>query len=96
VPVDLSSASAEKMASGRAKSGRGLSWQGASPFAWVGAFRRAAAFHRAGNLAEAERVCIEILSGKPDHFEALHLLGMVAAPRFTHSAQSAAFAHVIY
>lgn len=34
--------------------------------------------HRAGNLAEAERLYLEILAAEPDHAVALHLAGIVA------------------
>src|SRR5262245_23429580 len=36
------------------------------------------ALHRQGKLAEAERYYEEVLQQQPDHFEALHLLGVVA------------------
>jgi predicted O-linked N-acetylglucosamine transferase (SPINDLY family) len=35
--------------------------------------------HRAGRLAEAERIYCEILTRQPDHPEALHLLGVLTA-----------------
>ena len=34
--------------------------------------------HQQGNLAEAERCYIEVLQQQPDHFDALHLLGVIA------------------
>jgi len=34
--------------------------------------------HQAGRLAEAERICREILAQQPDHAEALNLLGVLA------------------
>jgi protein O-GlcNAc transferase len=34
--------------------------------------------HQAGDLAEAERLCRQVLAGRPDHPEALKLLGIVA------------------
>ena len=36
------------------------------------------ALHRQGNLADAERCYTEILQRQPDHFDALHLLGVIA------------------
>ena len=36
------------------------------------------ALHRQGNLAEAERCYEEVLQRQPDHFDALHLLGIIA------------------
>ena len=42
------------------------------------AFEMAQALLRAGNLAEAEQVCQQILSANPRHAHALHLLGAIA------------------
>ena len=39
----------------------------------------AAAFHERGKLADAERICRDILQRQPNHFDALHLLGVIAA-----------------
>ena len=36
------------------------------------------ALHRQGNLADAERCYTEVLQRQPDHFDALHLLGVIA------------------
>ena len=36
------------------------------------------ALHRQGKLADAERCCGEVLERQPDHFEAQHLLGVIA------------------
>src|SRR5262249_47266350 len=36
------------------------------------------ALHRQGNLAAAERCYGEVLQRQPDHFDALHLLGVIA------------------
>ena len=36
------------------------------------------ALHRQGNLADAERCYGEVLQRQPDHFDALHLLGVIA------------------
>ncbi|HEX4525045.1 MAG TPA: tetratricopeptide repeat protein [Casimicrobiaceae bacterium] len=43
--------------------------------------RRAVADFQAGNLAEAERLCRIVLGARPDHFDALHLSGTIAARR---------------
>jgi predicted O-linked N-acetylglucosamine transferase (SPINDLY family) len=42
-------------------------------------FRRALQLHQSGQLAEAERFYEQVLRSRPDHFDALHLLGLVAA-----------------
>lgn len=39
---------------------------------------RATALHRAGRLAEAERLCTEVLGRNPADFEILHLRGVIA------------------
>ena len=36
------------------------------------------ALHRQGRLAEAERIYRDVLQRQPDHFDALHLLGVMA------------------
>lgn len=41
--------------------------------------RRAVADFQAGNLVEAERLCRIVLVARPDHFDALHLSGTIAA-----------------
>ena len=38
---------------------------------------KAGALHRSGALGEAEALYLRILQGKPDQFEAGHLLGML-------------------
>jgi protein O-GlcNAc transferase len=43
--------------------------------------RRAVTDFQAGNLAEAERLCRMVLGARPDHFDALHLSGTIAARR---------------
>ena len=43
--------------------------------------RHAAAFFQSGNLVEAERLCTVVLRTEPNSFDALHLLGIVAARR---------------
>jgi protein O-GlcNAc transferase len=45
------------------------------------AFQRALASHRAGNVADAERLCEGLLAARSDHFDALHLLGVIATQR---------------
>ena len=52
---------------------------GTSTAALPDLMRRAVACYRAGNLTGAEGCCKEILSVKSDHFDALHLLGAIAA-----------------
>jgi tetratricopeptide (TPR) repeat protein len=42
------------------------------------AFAEALQYHRQGNLAEAERLYLQILSVDPSHADALHLLGTLA------------------
>ncbi len=42
------------------------------------AFARALKFHQSGQLSEAETLYHEILKADPDHFNALHLLGLIA------------------
>ncbi len=41
-------------------------------------FRQALNRHQTGRLSEAERICEEIVRIAPEHFEALHLLGIIA------------------
>ncbi len=41
-------------------------------------FERGVEFYRQGNPAEAERICGQLLQRWPRHFEALHLLGIIA------------------
>jgi predicted O-linked N-acetylglucosamine transferase (SPINDLY family) len=43
--------------------------------------RRAAALFQTGDLTEAERLCRAVLGAKPDDFDALHLLALVATGR---------------
>ena len=45
------------------------------------AFRRGIDFHSKGELAEAERWFKAVLQAKPEHFESLHMLGIVAWQR---------------
>jgi len=44
-----------------------------------GKVKRAVELHQQGKLADAERVYAEVLQQQPDHFDALHLLGVIAA-----------------
>jgi tetratricopeptide (TPR) repeat protein len=41
-------------------------------------FNKAIALHQQGRLAEAERIYEEVLRAQPKHFDALHLLGVIA------------------
>src|SRR5580704_16394329 len=43
------------------------------------------ALHQAGRLAEAEKTYIRILATQPDHFDSLHLLGIVFHQRGDHA-----------
>ncbi|MCC6467258.1 MAG: tetratricopeptide repeat protein [Alphaproteobacteria bacterium] len=43
--------------------------------------RRAIAAHQAGRLGEADRFYRAVLAAKPDQFDALHLLGVIASQR---------------
>jgi protein O-GlcNAc transferase len=45
------------------------------------ALQRAAQSHRADKLDEAERIYNDVLAEAPDHFDALHALGVIAAQR---------------
>jgi predicted O-linked N-acetylglucosamine transferase (SPINDLY family) len=42
-------------------------------------FDQALALHQQGKLADAERIYSEVLRQQPNHFDALHLLGVIAA-----------------
>jgi tetratricopeptide (TPR) repeat protein len=42
-------------------------------------FAEGVALHRQGKLADARRIYSEVLQREPDHFDALHLLGVIAA-----------------
>jgi predicted O-linked N-acetylglucosamine transferase (SPINDLY family) len=44
-----------------------------------GRLRQAVAFHQSGQLAPAQAIYEEILTVEPRHFDALHLLGVIAA-----------------
>jgi protein O-GlcNAc transferase len=43
----------------------------------LGLFDLAAAYHQRGALADAEKVCAQILASTPDDFQASHLLGVI-------------------
>jgi protein O-GlcNAc transferase len=45
------------------------------------AVRQAVALHQQGRLAEAENIYASILKARPDHFDALHLLGVLKHQR---------------
>jgi protein O-GlcNAc transferase len=65
----------------RAKAGRLLSKKHRQTFvdpALQAQWQSAVAFLQHGRLAEAERICAEILQRSPKHFGALHLLGVIA------------------
>src|SRR5437667_6054541 len=59
---------------------RGLA-SGAGTLTPAEAIRRSIAFFQNGNLDAAERLCRVVLSSDSNCFDALHLLGMVAARR---------------
>ena len=42
-------------------------------------FNQGIALHQQGKLAEAERIYGEVLRQQPNHFDALHMLGIIAA-----------------
>ena len=42
-------------------------------------FKQGVALHQQGKFAEAERIYGEVLRQQPNHFDALHLLGVIAA-----------------
>src|SRR5664279_3150979 len=49
------------------------------------AFSQALALHQAGRLADAEKMYRIILKAQPDHFDSLHLLGVIFHPvSYTH------------
>ena len=41
-------------------------------------FKQGVALHQQGKLADAERIYGEVLQQQPKHFDALHLLGVIA------------------
>jgi Flp pilus assembly protein TadD len=44
-------------------------------------FNQGVALHQEGRLAEAERIYGEVLRQQPNHFDALHLLGVLLPPK---------------
>jgi tetratricopeptide (TPR) repeat protein len=50
------------------------------------AFREALALHRSGQLGEAKRRYRRILATAPDHFDSLHLLGVILHQEGDHAA----------
>src|SRR5664280_39004 len=49
------------------------------------AFSQALALHQAGRLADAEKMYLIILKAQPDHFDSLHLLGVIFHQRGDHA-----------
>jgi protein O-GlcNAc transferase len=49
-------------------------------------FRQALSLHQAGQLADAEQLYQKILAADPQHFDSLHLLGVIHAQRGEHEA----------
>src|SRR5262245_40528610 len=47
-------------------------------------FSQALALHQAGRLAEAEKIYGQILKVQPNHFDSLHLVGVIYAQRGNH------------
>src|SRR5271163_2981296 len=48
-------------------------------------FAEGLALHQAGRLADAERIYNQILATRPDHFDSLHLLGVIFYQRGDHA-----------
>src|SRR6516164_1044108 len=53
--------------------------------ALASAFNRALEFHREGRLWQAEAMYRHILGAQPNHFDALHLLGVICYQRGAHA-----------
>jgi len=51
----------------------------------VSLLAEASALHQAGRLAEAEKTYNQILAAEPDHFDSLHLLGIIFHQRGDHA-----------
>ena len=49
-------------------------------------FAEGMALHQAGRLADAEEIYYQILATQPDHFDSLHLLGVIFHQRGNHAA----------
>ena len=54
-------------------------WRSAAALTLPQAVQRALAAYQRGDWAESERLCRAVLEAKQDHFDALHLLGVIAA-----------------
>ena len=77
--------------SGRTAKPSGRRHQGASQNRPPGSdaaaiFRRALALHHGGRLVEAEAMYRQVLDIEPDHFESLHLIGVISHQRGDHAA----------
>ena len=48
-------------------------------------FAEGLALHQAGRLADAEKIYKQILAMQPDHFDSLHLLGVIFHQRGNHA-----------
>ena len=48
-------------------------------------FAEGLALHQAGRLAEAEQLYFRVLAVRPDHFDSLHLLGVIFHQRGDHA-----------
>jgi Tetratricopeptide repeat/TPR repeat len=57
----------------------------AMPSTVASLFAEGLALHQAGRLADAERIYKQILAGRPDHFDSLHLLGVIFYQRGDHA-----------
>lgn len=60
------------------RSGVRLNGQSPSATGLQATFKRGLALHQQGKLAEAERIYCDVLQKRPNHFDALHLLGVIA------------------
>jgi tetratricopeptide (TPR) repeat protein len=52
---------------------------------YTAAFKQALGFHQTGRLADAEKIYRQILETQPNHFDSLHLLGLVYSQRGKHA-----------
>lgn len=59
---------------------------GAQTLDIASAIRSASEHHQAGRLADAERLCVAVLEARPDHPDALHLLGVLSMQSGRHPA----------
>jgi tetratricopeptide (TPR) repeat protein len=62
---------------------------------WQGWLDQALAHHRQGQLGAAERVYRQVVAAQPEHFDAWHLLGVVAAQQGRHAEAVAHFDHAL-